>query len=85
MSRHRPDVPIIAMAQDEDLCRRLSLYRGIYSITIAQPATTEEALSMMKRAALDAGVVEEGDTVIITTGYPLDEKASTNMVVVNRV
>ncbi len=85
MSRHRPDVPIIAMAQDEELCRRLSMYRGIYSITIRQPATTEEAISMMKHAALAAGVVEDEDIVVITTGYPLDEMASTNMIVVDRV
>lgn len=85
MSRHHPDVPIIAMAQDEELCRRLALYRGIYSLTIQQPATTEEAVSMMKQNALSVGVVEEGEVVIITTGYPLDERASTNMIVVDRV
>jgi len=85
MSRHRPGVPIIAMAQDEVLCRQLSLYRGIYSIIIDQPESTEDALTVMKRAALDAGVAEEGDIVIITTGYPLDEKASTNMVAVNHI
>jgi pyruvate kinase len=85
MSRQRPGVPIIAMAQEETLCRQLSLYRGIYSIMITQPDSTEEALSTMKSAALEGGVAEEGDIVIITTGYPLDEKASTNMVVVNHI
>jgi pyruvate kinase len=85
MSRQRPGVPIIAMAQEEVLCRQLSLYRGIYSIMITQPDSTEEALSTMKTAALEGGVAEEGDIVIITTGYPLDEKASTNMVVVNEI
>ena len=85
MSRQRPGVPIIAMAQDEELCRRLGLFRGIYSILIKHPETTEQALTTMKQAAVEAGVVEEGDTVIITTGYPLDEKANTNMVVVNHI
>ncbi len=85
MSRHRPGVTIIAMAQDEVLCRQLTLYRGIYSLLIQHPDTTENALSTMKKAALEAGVVEEGDIVIVTTGYPMDEKASTNMIVVNHV
>lgn len=85
MSRQRPGIPIVAMAQEEDLCRQLSLYRGIYSIMINQPADTEEAISMMKRKAMESGVIEEGDTVVVTTGFPLDEKASTNMVVVDRV
>jgi pyruvate kinase len=85
LSRHRPEAPIIAMAQDEVLCRQLGLYRGIYSVMIKQPSTTEDALSMMKEAALEGGVLEEDDIVIITTGYPLDEKASTNMIVVDRV
>jgi pyruvate kinase len=86
MSRHRPDAPIIAMVSgSEALCRQLTLYRGIYSVLIGQPENTEQAISLMKAAALDAGVVEEGDQVVITTGYPLDEKASTNMVFVDRV
>jgi pyruvate kinase len=86
MSRHRPDAPIIAMVSGSDeLCRQLSIYRGIYSVLIEQPANTEDAISLMKQAAVDAGVIEEGDQVVITTGYPLDEKASTNMVFVDRV
>jgi pyruvate kinase len=85
MSRARPGVPIIAMAQEDRLCRQLGLYRGIYSILIEHPGDTEDALSSMKQRALEAGVVEEGDIVIVTTGYPLDEKANTNMVVVNHV
>lgn len=90
MSRHRPDAPIIAMVSGNDegkdaLCRQLSIYRGIYCVAIDQPANTEEAIALMKRAAMDAGVIEEGDQVVITTGYPLDEKASTNMVFVDRV
>ncbi len=85
MSRQRPGVPIVAMAQEETLCRQLGLFRGVYSVLINQPANTEEALSLMKRRALEAGVVEPGDSVVITTGYPLDEKASTNMVVVDRI
>jgi pyruvate kinase len=86
MSRSRPDAPIIAMVSGSDaLCRQLALYRGIYSVLIEQPANTEQAIGLMKKAALDAGVVEEGDQVVITTGYPLDEKASTNMVFVDRV
>lgn len=85
LSRHRPEAPIIAMAQDEQLCRQLGLFRGIYSVMIKQPSATEDAISMMKESALEGGVVEAGDIVIITTGYPLDEKASTNMIVVDRV
>jgi pyruvate kinase len=86
MSRNRPDAPIIAMVSgSEALCRQLSIYRGIYSVLIEQPANTEQAIAQMKQAAVDAGVVEEGDQVVITTGYPLDEKASTNMVFVDRV
>jgi pyruvate kinase len=85
MSRIRPGVPIIAMAQDPAICRELSLYRGIYGTIISQPANTEEALSTMRDVALREGVVEEGDLVIFTTGYPLDAKASTNMIVTKHI
>ena len=86
MSRRRPGVPIIAIAQDEDVCRRLGLYSGIFALTIDEaPSTTEEAVKIMEKAALNAGVIGKGDLVIMTTGYPLDEKASTNMLLVQRV
>lgn len=85
MSRLRPNVPIIAMAQDESLCRRLALFRGIYTVMIEQPANTEEAMSVMRARALYEGVVEEGDLAIFTTGYPLDAKASTNMLVMEKI
>ncbi len=85
MSRSRPDVPIIAMSENEDVCRQLGLYRNVYAVRISQPVTTEEALPLMKQRAVEAGVVEAGDTVIITAGYPVVEKARTNMVVVDRI
>ena len=86
MSRRRPGVPIIAMAQDEAICRRLGLFSGIFALTIAKALTsTEEAISTMKEAALKAGVVNKGDIVIMTTGYPLDAKASTNMIVLHKI
>lgn len=86
MSRRRPGVPIIALAQDEEICRRLGLFSGIFAVTIENaPTTTEEAIITMKEAALKAGVVRKGDNVIMTTGYPLDAKASTNMIVVHKI
>ncbi|MEZ4782929.1 MAG: pyruvate kinase [Candidatus Kapaibacterium sp.] len=86
MSRRRPGVPIIAIAQDEDVCRRLGLYSGIFALTIDEtPSSTEEAVKIMEKAALDAGVIRKGDLVIMTTGYPLDSKASTNMMLVQRI
>ncbi len=85
MSRLRPNVPIIAMAQDESLCRRLSLSRGIYAMMIEHPANTEAAMANMRERALSEGVVEEGDLAIFTTGFPLDAKASTNMLVMEKI
>lgn len=86
MSRRRPGVPIIAITQDTELCRRLNLYSGIFSVDIpGNPATTEEAIQAMEEAALEVGLIRKGDVVILTTGIPLDAKASTNMLVVQEV
>lgn len=85
MSRLRPNVPIIAMAQDESLCRRLSLCRGIYAVMIEHPANTELAMALMRERALYEGVVEIDDLAIFTTGFPLDAKASTNMLVMEKI
>ena len=86
MSRRRPGIPIIAITQNKDVCRSLGLYSGIFALTIEESLqTTEEAVKVMEKAALKAGVIRKGDLIIITTGYPLDAKASTNMMVVQRV
>jgi pyruvate kinase len=86
MSRRRPSVPIIAIAQDEKVCRRLGLYSGIFALSIDKtPDSTEEAVKLMQEVALHAGIIRTGDLVVMTTGYPLDEKASTNMVLLQRV
>ena len=86
MSRRRPGVPIIAMTQDVELCARLGLYSGIFALEMPKAAeSTEDAVTVMERVALEAGVVKKGDLVILTTGFPLDEKSSTNMLVVQRI
>lgn len=86
MSRRRPGVPIIAMTQDLDICARLGLYSGIFALEMPKSAeSTEDAVTVMERVALEAGVVKKGDLVILTTGFPLDEKSSTNMLVVQRI
>ena len=86
MSRRRSGVPIIAMTQDLELCRRLGLFSGIYAVDIeTAPSTTEEAVKVMEEAALAVKVIKKGDLIVMTTGYPLDAKAGTNMMVVQRV
>jgi pyruvate kinase len=86
MSRRRSGVPIIAMTQDLELCRRLGLFSGIYAVDIeTAPSTTEEAVKIMEEAALAVKVIKKGDLIVMTTGYPLDAKAGTNMMVVQRV
>lgn len=86
MSRRRPGVPIIAITQDIALCRQLALHSGIFPVHIEESlATTEEAVERMEQSALEAGVIRNGDLVIVTTGYPLDARASTNMLLVQKV
>jgi len=85
LSLQRPGVPIIALTSDETICRRLGLYSGIFSVVMEQPTTAEEAMMMMREAALRARVVAEGDLCLFTTGYPVAEKAATNMIVLRRV
>ncbi len=86
MSRRRPGVPIIAMTQDTDICTQLGLYSGIFAVDIPRAAeSTEDAVNMMEEAALESGVVKKGDMIILTTGFPLDAKSSTNMMLVQRI
>jgi pyruvate kinase len=84
MSRQRPDIPIIAITQNEKICRMLMLYNGVEALALKeQPVSTDDAIVLMKKTAFENGYVKKGDRVILTAGYPVVTKARTNMMVID--
>ena len=69
MSRISSGIPIFGMTRHERTCRKLALYRGVYPILFEPENTSHAANNRQAVAVLEgAGIVSEGDLVILTKG-----------------
>ncbi|WP_324665458.1 pyruvate kinase [Haloarcula sediminis] len=69
VGKFRPSIPIVASTPSGEVCRRLTLSWGIHPATA--PFTVEGAGAVINNAvqsALDVGVAESGDTVVVLSG-----------------
>lgn len=80
VARFRPKCPILAIAADESVQRRLSLVWGVRAELAQQVESTDELFDIAIENALRTGVAEKGDTVIITAGVPLGISGTTNII-----
>jgi pyruvate kinase len=85
VSRMRPKVPIIAATANERTYRRLALYWGVQPLLVAPTTNTDEMLSKTVQGALEAGWIQKGQTVVITSGVPVGTAGHTNLIKVQKV
>jgi pyruvate kinase len=73
VAKYRPEVPIVAVTPDEQVQSRLALLWG--TTPRHQPSPESAAPALIERAAtaaIDAGVSESGDTVVVLAGMMTD-------------
>lgn len=85
MSRVSSGIPIFALTPNDATCRKVTLYRGVYPVSFSvdqndHAILNKEAIALLERK----GVIETGDTVIITKGN-VEVQGSTNMLKIVRV
>ena len=85
VSRHRPRIPIFAITVNKDTYKRLALVWGVQSVVVPSAPTMEAMVSASLAAALENGVVDQGDLVVLTAGVPVGAAGRTNMVQVRVV
>ncbi|WP_019571534.1 pyruvate kinase [Thioalkalivibrio sp. ALMg3] len=86
MSRISSGIPIYALTQHESTSRRMTLYRGVYPVTLkpipeSHESVNREAVNLLK----GEGVVQDGELVIITKGDLQGEHGGTNAMKIVRV
>ena len=81
----RPRTPILAVSPWEAIVRRMALYWGVQSKAIIQVDDTEEMIAQAKQVALDEGLAQPGDVVVIAAGLPLEVSDTTNLIQVQRI
>jgi pyruvate kinase len=86
MSRMRADIPIFAFTRQEVTRSRVTLYRGVYpvlfDVTHATPARLYQAVFDQ---LLVKGLVDVGDTIILTKGELSGVQGGTNSMQILRV
>jgi len=85
MSRHRINVPIIALTTTQQTQRRMALYRNVTPLLMPKFDDRDVALAEAERILVAQGVLKPGDTYAITCGEPMGYPGGTNMLKVCRV
>ncbi|ADU31466.1 pyruvate kinase [Evansella cellulosilytica] len=85
IAKYRPQSPIAAVTSSERVCRSLALTWGVYPSVGHSADSTDEMLQIAVEGALQTGLVQYGDLVVITAGVPINEKGTTNIMKVHVV
>ncbi|QNL43626.1 pyruvate kinase [Oscillibacter hominis] len=85
VSRFRPGTPIIACLLDERVQRHLALSWGVMPLMMPYANNTDELIDLAVEAARKAGLVADGDLVVLTAGLPAGVPGTTNMIKVHLV
>jgi pyruvate kinase len=77
--RFRPACPVAALAMHEKVRRQLSICWGVIPFLTGEVTSTDRVFSLSVEVARKEGLVQNGDTVVITAGVPLGKSGSTNL------
>lgn len=85
-SRERPPVPILALADDPNVARRLTLCWGVQPVHFPERLhRPSQMIRHAKRNALQAGLAERGDFIVVVAGLPFGTSGSTNLLHIAQV
>lgn len=85
VSRFRPSTTVVALLLDPQVQRQMALYWGVEPITMPYASSTDELVDFAVQAAEEAGIVKQGDLVVVTAGVPVGVAGTTNMIRVCQV
>lgn len=79
ISRFKPECPIIGCSVNPRVCRQLNLAWGVQPLLIEKEETADDLFEEATYQAKKAGLIHEGDVVVLTAGVPLGKAGTTNM------
>jgi pyruvate kinase len=85
ISAYRPRAPVLALSPRRDVVRRCQLLWGVHPLLNEEPLETLELIDACARAAIDAGLAEQGDKIGITAGLPAGTAGGTNLFKVHTI
>ena len=85
MSSWRPNTPIIAISPREDVIQRLGFTWGVFGMKNPLFYNTDILLQDLPQLLKSLGIVQKGDSIVITAGIPINAMRPTNMIKINRI
>jgi pyruvate kinase len=85
ISRYRPDCDIIGCAITQKVTRQLNMSWGVMPILLEKKEDVFELFEHAVEICKLRKLLEEGDTVVITSGVPIGKSGTTNMIKVHHI
>lgn len=79
ISKFRPDADILAVTFDEKVQRALMINWGVIPVLAEKPASTDDMFEVAERVALETGLVQSGDNIVIVAGVPVGTGGTNTM------
>ncbi len=80
ISKYRPQSPIIGGSLSAKVCRQLNLSWGVIPMLVDEKQEADELFAHALARGKEEGLLEEGDTVVLTAGVPLGIAGTTNLI-----
>ncbi len=80
VARFRPRAGIVAVTPSGRVARQLALVWGVVPLVSASASSTDAVLEGSVAAALESGLVNRGDLVVLTAGLPPGVSGTTNLI-----
>jgi pyruvate kinase len=85
VARLRPRRPIVALTHKQWSVHQMAIEWGVTPVWIPECKDVEDLWNRSLEAAKNAGLIESGDTVVITAGTAVNIPGSTNVIKVDVV
>ena len=85
ISRYRPNCTIVGCTTNEHVWRQLNLSWGVVPLMIDEEENTDDLFEHAVDAAQRAGLIRDGELVVLTAGVPLGIPGTTNLMKVHVV
>jgi pyruvate kinase len=83
VARLRPRRPIIGLSHHQWAIQQMAMEWGVTPRWIPETANVEDLWARSTEAALASGLVDHGDTIVITAGTAVNIPGSTNVIKVD--
>ncbi|MCS6880877.1 MAG: pyruvate kinase [Oscillochloridaceae bacterium] len=78
ISHYRPRVPVLAFSPSEETARRAALYWGVTPMVVREAERLDDLEQQIQRMLREQGIVQRGDTIVLTGGHPVYRYGPTN-------